>query len=165
MSQPTELTLAERDLAGARLSFNVKRNDLQNLLERLNARDAYIDHLIYAAEQYGVNHAIETLVKTPGEFNIKRNLMQGEIISIKTQLQKTHDANHSVDAAMAKRENVLAKINPRHRKAINFYGQDVLIDSARNVLMFRDTRKEQKITLDRIKTDDAEQSQDNDRTR
>lgn len=139
MSPSPELAKAERELAVARQSFNTARNDLNTILSRLGAREGATDRLIFHADEFGVDHTLLTLSKTPEVFNFKAGIPDTEWPAVRAHLEAAYDGVHQVDLAMAKVENLARKTDPSHTKAIVIADKTYLFDARTDTLSDRDT--------------------------
>lgn len=118
MNASPDRATAERELAVARKSFNTARRALDTTLSGLGAREGATDRLIHHADEYGVDHTLAVLAKTPATLDFKEAVAEKEWPAVRAQLQTAYDAMHAVDLAMAKVENLARKTNPSQGKAI-----------------------------------------------
>lgn len=163
MANSSDLTAAERKLAGARISFNIERQQLQTVLQRLNAPPASHDHLINAADEFGVDHALSTLGKDPAAFGIDRSVREADIALLRPLLAKAYEAGHRVDAALAEREALLLSRNPGHVKVFQVGDEEVAYDPERRVLIYANHKREAHEDVTYVRTRDEGRTQDNDR--
>lgn len=139
MNASPELAAAERELATARRSFNTARRALDTTLSRLGARDGAADRLIYHADEYGVDHTLAVLAKTPDVFDFKEGVPEKEWPFIRTQLEAAYEAMHHADLAMANSENLARKGNPTRAKAILIGDRSYVFDPKKDLLSDRDS--------------------------
>ena len=167
MNASLELATAERELAVARRSFNTARSALDTTLSGLGAREGAADRLIHHADEYGVDHTLGVLAKTPATFDFTEAVPDKELPAVRAQLEAAYDAMHTVDLAMAKVENLARKANPAHRKAILIADQPYVFDAKADTLRDRDSGENVKANARYIETESggpsAKREQERDR--
>jgi len=140
MPNSPELTIAERKLVEARVAFNLDRQQLQTALLRLNAVADSHDHLINTADEFGVDRALEGLLKIPSTYGL-RVLSDNEIDELRPLLTRAYETCHLVDAALAEREHLLMRVDPSHVKVIQIGHEEACLDPERSVLLFPQTQR------------------------
>ena len=139
MNASPELATAERELATARRSFNTAHRALNTTLSRLGAREGATDRLIHHADEYGVDHTLTVLEKTPQVFEFKDGVPDKDMPALRSQLEAAYDAMHICDLAMAKVESHLRKNNPAHVKGILIAGKPYVFDAKNDLLQGRES--------------------------
>lgn len=138
MNASSEFATAERELAMAQSSFNTARRALDTTLSMLGAREGTTDRIVHHADEYGVDHTLSVLNKTPDVFDLEENIPEKEKPAIHTQLQTAYETMHAVDLAMAKVENLARKTNPSREKAILIGSSLYVFNSKTDTLHNRD---------------------------
>lgn len=154
MNASPELATAERQLAVARRSFNTAHRALDTTLSRLGAREGATDRLIHHADEYGVDHTLAVLEKTPQVFEFKDGVPDKDIPALRLQLEAAYEAMHAVDLAMAKVENLIRTTNPSHKKAILISGKPYTFDAKKDELRDRDSGKTIKANAELVHTEE-----------
>jgi hypothetical protein len=141
----------ERELNTARAAFNVARANLKTALHAWKPREGAVDGLIYKAEEYGVEHAVELLKTQPETLGFDGSSAYRPDL---TQLLTTaYEASHAVDLAMAAREDERAATNPKYVKAVLVADREVEVDVAAGTLYDRVARTTSRETIRRIDSD------------
>lgn len=154
MNASPELATAERELAVARRSFNTAHRALDTTLSRLGAREGATDRLIHHADEYGVDHTVTVLSKTPQVFDFNDGIPDKDMPAVRSQLKAAYEAVHAVDLAMAKVENLLHKGNPNHAKGILVSGKAYVFDPKKELLHGRDSGETIKAEASHVKTEE-----------
>lgn len=155
------ITKLEQDLNSARIAYNISRASLATALRPCNPQDGAEDRLILRANEYGLDHVLRQLTDNASTFDLRRAPSARDLINITSALTSAYDANHKMDAAMAKREEALQKEDPSHIKAILIDGAEVEIDLDRGVIRYRGTGREESIRTEHVGTPDREQGREN----
>lgn len=138
MNASPELATAERELAVARRSFNTAHRALDTTLWRIGAREGATDRLIHHSDEYGVDHTLAVLGKTPQVFDFNDRVPDKDMPALRSQLETAYDAMHAVDLAMAKVENLVRMTNPSHKKAILIAGKAYTFNAQKDELSARE---------------------------
>lgn len=154
MNASPEIATAERELAVARRSFNTARRALDTTLSRLGAREGATDRLIHHADEYGVDHTLVVLAKTPDVFDFKEGVPDKVWPALRTQLDAAYKAMHVVDRAMAKVENLARKGNPSHNKTALIADKPYVFDAKKDTLRERDSGETVKAGASLIHTEE-----------
>lgn len=139
MNASPDLATAERELAMARRSFNTAHRALDTTLSRMGAREGATDRIIHYADEYGVEHTLTVLGKTPLVFEFNEGVPEKDMPSLRSQLEAAYDALHVSDLAMAKVETLLRKSNPAHAKGILIAGKTYVFDAKKDLLHSRES--------------------------
>ncbi|HEX2842170.1 hypothetical protein [Hyphomicrobium sp.] len=134
MNASPELAAAERELATARKQFNTARRALEATLSQHGAREGAADRLIHHADEYGVDHTLAVLSKTPEVLDIKDVLPAASVAALRTPLQAAYEAMHRVDLAMAKVENFARKGDPSRAKAVLIADKSYVFNAKQDTL-------------------------------
>ncbi len=148
-----EFAAAERELATALTIFNSARGALDTSLTQLGAREGAADRLIHHADEYGIDHTVIVLAKTPNTFEFTTTVPSTALPAIQTQLEAAYDAMHRVDLAMANRENLVRKGKPTHAKAILIGDKPYIFDFKADTLRNRDSGETVKADAHLVDTD------------
>ena len=154
MNASPELATAEGKLATALRSFNTAHRALDTTLSRLGAREGATDRLIHHADEYGVDHTLIVLGKTPQVFEFKDGVPDKEMPALRLQLEAAYEAMHAVDLANAKVENLISASNPSHKKAILIAGKAYTFDAKKDELSDRDSGATIKADAHRVHTEE-----------
>ena len=155
MNASPERVAAERELAMARRSFNTARRALDTSLTRFGAREGATDRIIHHADEYGVDHTLAVLGKTPATFDFNGAVPEREWPAVRAELQAAYDAMHAVDLAMAKVENLARATNPSQGKAILIADRAYLFNPSADALQDRDSGQSVKAGARVIDTEDG----------
>lgn len=161
MTDAQKALAIERELNGAKASFNIARMALESALNGYG-RDGVQDRLIYFAEEYGVDHALATMTASPADLGLSRSVAKTDVHAIEKALKSAHAANHRLDTLMAEREGFLAKRDGSHAKGFMLGDKEVVFDPAAGTLLDRRTGKIMPATMERV---EPEREHDNDRER
>lgn len=169
MNASPELATAERKLAMARRSFNTAHRALDTTLSSLGAREGATDRLIHHADEYGVDHTLSVLAKTPAVFDFDDAVPEKEWPALRTQLEAAYDAVHAVDLALGEVETLIRKTNPSHAKSVFIAGRQFVFNSKNDTLQDRESGETIQAGARLIETEDGgpsrKRDQDRDRDR
>lgn len=136
MTDSQKALAIERDLNGAKASFNIARMALESALDGYG-RDGVQDRVIYFAEEYGVEHAMTTLRTSPAELGLSRSVDRHDVAGIEKALKAAYAANHRLDTLMAEREGLLCKADPSRSKGFMLADREVVYDPKAGTLLDR----------------------------
>lgn len=154
----------EQELNSAKMAFNVARISLTEACNACGSRAGAEERLMSKAEEYGVDHAVDQLVKNAPLFGLGQPASPHVLAKLRDALLLAHDASQRLDLAMASREESLCKKNPNRPKGIIVGGREVEIDMNRGTVRYRDNGQEEPLQFERIgnaRVRDRETDRDN----
>lgn len=151
MTDSQKLLMIERELNGSKASFNISRMALVSALDSYG-RDGVQDRLIYAAEEYGVDHAMTTLQTSPSTLGVLRAVASQDLPAIRKALTAAYAANHQLDTLMAEREALLCAADPSRPKGFILGDREVVYAADAATLVDRGTGQRVQAVVERVDT-------------
>lgn len=133
MTHAQDMLALERELSGAKVSFNIARRALASALSGY-IRDAGEDRIIYHAEEYGLEPTLEAMRERHDVLGLREPVDLRDLEPVKKALEAAYNASHSLDDLMAKREGLLCHADPNRMKRFMVGDVEVVFDPEAGVL-------------------------------
>lgn len=154
-----DIQTIERELKSARTAFSMSRAVLASKLIHFDAREGAQDRLVYLADAYGVDHALETLATNPAALEFSKAGDPQVVSEFREPLAKAYEECHRVDLLMAERENLLREKDPTRPKGLILDNREMEYDG--KTARFRDTGEQVEIPHEVVATSESAMDDDN----
>lgn len=160
MAEDRDMRHIERDLRNARQAFDLNRLVLSNKLVAFEARDGAEDRIINHADEFGVDHTIDTLKNSPEVLDLGRAATEREAEGFRLPLTKAQTQADLVSQYHAEKEDRLQAANPQHQRSVMVNNRPMIYDPEANKAHWQDTGEVEEMSHEPAHSNEDEQDQD-----
>lgn len=150
MNTTPDVSLLDRELNMERVAFHAIRRSLANDLRPFQPPQQAEDHIISYAEEFGVEHTLGTLATEPATFGLNAPAGSAGLLALKDKVQALHASREAMDQIVSKREDILAKADPKRDRVYISFGREFTIDMANRRVRYVDTGKVEPLVLEEV---------------
>jgi len=130
----------DREFDVHRRAFDTARRALAAELGVLTTAKEVEDLVISRAEEYGVDHTLEALAKSPRDFALDRAPSPDQMAMIKSVLTAAYEANAAMDRLLGERERQRNGGNFAGKSSVlQIFGREATFDPDKETLRYADT--------------------------
>ncbi|MBS0234828.1 MAG: hypothetical protein JSR99_15235 [Proteobacteria bacterium] len=130
----------DRQMITHRRAFDAAHRALSAELGVLTTTRDVADLVISRVEEFGVDHTLEALVKSPKEFLLDRAPSPDEMKMIGPQVSAAYEANAAMDRLLGEREKELSGGSFKNRPTLlQLFGREVTFDPDGQSIRYNDT--------------------------
>ena len=137
-----DLDTIRQDLAQQRERYRASLHELEQAIDPWRLRDDVAKELAAQAEEFGVDHTVRQISKSPAEFGLAADAAQAAD-KLTPLLETMTTVAGIIDQLTAFREALLDDVSPNRQRVYAAFGREFMVDETKDVLVYADGANEQ----------------------